>query len=202
MPSIASWRSHQTAACSGLAKLRQLVIAAGFAPVATTLRAASQTAIIAPCLASSAVYRELPSVASASPTACPRPAPALHHRREGSPSRRRPGGRSGGRRAPGSRGSGCRAVPAVPRRASTTAAAISARLSRRAMVRLPDAVRVRSRGGAPSTSRSSGRSQTLLDAVAHHEALLGEDDRDHVGMQVPALEHSLERSHVARLARR
>ena len=125
--------------------------------------------------------------------ACRRRARAPHRRREGSPSHRRPGGRSGGRPTTGSRGSGCRAVRAAPRRATTPAAVRSAGRRRGARSgRGPGAVR----GGAPSTSRSSGRSQTCSAPSRTTKRCVGKDDRDHVGMQVPALEDLLQRAHV------
>ena len=72
MPSIASCSCQNTSGFSGLPKLRQLVTASGVAPTATTLRAASHTAMAAPTRGSSTANRALPSVARAMAPDVPR----------------------------------------------------------------------------------------------------------------------------------
>jgi len=52
---------------SGLPKLRQLVMAIGFAPTQETLRAASHTAALPPRYGSRKVWRPFPSVQTAMP---------------------------------------------------------------------------------------------------------------------------------------
>src|SRR6267143_5246572 len=65
-PSMTCENCHITSGFSGLPKLRQFVAAMGRAPLAATLRAASETACMAPTRGLSWHQRPLPSVESAS----------------------------------------------------------------------------------------------------------------------------------------
>ena len=51
----------------------------------------------------------------------------------------------------------------------------------------------------PVDEQVEGEVTHRLGPVAHHEALVGQDHRDHIGVQVPALEDLLQGAHVGRL---